>query len=193
MNPFYMGLTTERKIFLGLMVVAGGSLVVDQAILSPSSAGAASLGIDQVDSMPNEPIVASIAKPISRSVTQILNERLSNADLSGDIQDQASEIQRMFAPLVKPAPQPVASPGLRVLPQPAVAVNPARQLPTNLPVLSAVMPSQSGHSGAILNSTLYRIGDTTINGYRLLSVEQRKVLVGFKGQEYWLSLPAISE
>jgi len=188
-----MGLTTERKVFLGLMVVAGGSLVVDQAILSPSSAGAASLGIDQVDSMPNEPIVASIAKPLSRSVTQILNERLSNADLSGDIQEQASEIQRMFAPLIKPAPQPVASSGHRVLSQPAVAVNPVLQLPTNLPVLSAVMPSQSGHSGAILNSTLYRIGDTTIDGYRLLSVEQRKVLVGFKGQEYWLSLPAISE
>jgi len=184
-----MGLTTERKVFLGLMVVAGASLVIDQAILSPKSASATSLGVDQVDSMSNEPIVASIVNPITKSVTQILNERLSNADLSGD----PKEIQSMFAPLIKPAPQQRVKPDNRRLSQPAVAVSTVRQLPTNLPVLSAVMPSQSGQSGAILNSTLYRIGDSTIDGYRLLSVEQRKVLVGFKGQKYWLTLPAISE
>ncbi len=192
MNPFYMGLTTERKVFLGLMVIAGASLVIDQAILAPSSAGAASLGVDQIDSMPNEPIVASIIKPVTRSVTQILNERLSKAGVSEG--DQAQEIQKMFAPLTKPTPKPGTRSAHRPMSQQDVAVDPVpHKIPTNLPVLSAVMPSNSGHSGAILNSTLYRIGDITPDGYRLISVEQRKVLIGFKDQKYWLKLPAITE
>jgi len=192
MNPFYMGLTTERKIFLALAAIAGASLVIDQAILSPSSAGAAPLNADQVDMLPDEPIFASITKPITKSVTQILNERLSSSKPSIDATINPSDLQNMFAPLVKPAPKSVINES-PALPQTAVAVEPTQQIPTNLPTLSAVMPSRSGHSGAILNATLYQIGDTTPDGYRLLSVEQRQVLVDYKGQEFWLTLPAFED
>jgi len=171
------------------MVVAGSSLVIDQAILSPNSAAAASLGVSQIDAMPNEPIVASIIKPITKSVTQILNDRLDNANLSENIQGQPPELQQMFAALIKPTNNPTSNSPQHTPTQPAVAINPTHQLPTNLPILSAVMPTQTGHSGAILNATLYRIGDTTPDGYRLINVQQRKVLVDFKGQEFWISLP----
>ena len=168
-------------------------MVVDQTVLSPSSAGAAALGVDQIDTMADEPILASMANPIAQSISKILNDRLSQADLSADIEVTPIELQQMFAPLINPTPQPVSSPSELLMPQPEARAEPAPQIPTNLPSLSAVMPSKSGHSGAILNGTLYRIGDSTPDGYRLISVQQRRVLVGYKGQEYWLSLPVINQ
>ncbi len=191
-----MGLTTERKIFLGLALVAGASLVVDQAILSPSSAGAASLDVNQVSAMPSEPALAAIAKPITKSVSEILNERLSKASNdtgNTELNAQVAEIQRMFAPLIKPQPKPVS-------PQPNIPTQteveptiPTQAIPTNMPSLSAVMPSQSGHSGAILNGTLYKVGDTTPEGYRLLKVNQRQALVEYNTQQFWLTLPAFQD
>lgn len=191
-----MGLTTERKIFLGLALVAGASLVVDQTILSPSSAGAAPLDANQVSAMPSEPALAAIAKPITKSVSEILNERLGSAKGSTgntEINAQASEIQRMFAPLIKPQPSPV-SPKPTIPTQTEVEPTiPTQTIPTNMPSLSAVMPSQSGHSGAILNGTLYKVGDTTPEGYRLLKVNQRQVLVEYNSQQFWLTLPAFKD
>lgn len=193
-----MGLTTERKVFLALALVAGGSLIVDQAILSPKSASASGLDTNQISTLPNEPILAGITKPITKSVTDILNDRLgkvapSNPDTPNGLNAQAAEIQRMFAPLVKPTPEPVAKQTSLKQPTPAVAIEPTEQLPTNLPMLTAVMPSRSGQSGAILNATLYKVGDSTPDGYTLLSVEQRKVLVGYKANKYWLTLPAFED
>jgi hypothetical protein len=192
-----MGLTTERKIFLGLALIAGASLVVDQAILSPNSAGAALLDVDQVNALSSEPALSAIAKPITKSVSEILNERLNNASGSSvntaELNTQVSEIQRMFAPLIKPAPklmpqQPIIQTQTEV--QPAI---PTQAIPTNMPSLSAVMPSQSGHSGAILNGTLYKVGDTTPEGYRLLNVNQRQALVEYNTQQFWLTLPAFKD
>jgi hypothetical protein len=192
-----MGLTTERKIFFGLALVAGASLVVDQAFLSPSGASAASLDADQIASMPSEPIIASLAKPITKSVTEILNDRLSKASegLSSDIQldAQASELQRMFAPLVKPAPKPEVQQPVRPTQTEVEPTVPTQSIPTNMPSLSAVMPSQSGQSGAILNGTLYRVGETTPEGYRLLKVNQRQALVEYNTQQFWLTLPAFKD
>ena len=193
MNPICMGLTTERKIFLALALIAGGSLVVDQAILGPKSASATGLDAGQISALQNEPILASITKPITKSVTDILNDRLGKVEASNDLNAQAADIQRMFAPLVKPTPEPVSKPTSLNQPAPAVAIEPTQQLPTNLPTLTAVMPSRSGHSGAILNATLYQVGDTTPDGYTLLSVEQRKVLVRYQAKKYWLTLPAFED
>ena len=63
-----MGLTTERKIFLALALVAGASLVVDQAILSPSGASAASLDADQ--------IASKISKQFQQGVSESLKNQL---------------------------------------------------------------------------------------------------------------------
>lgn len=194
MNSYCMGLTTERKIFLGLMVIAGGSLIVDQAILSPNSASAASLDINQVDSFPNEPILAGISEPIAKSVTQILNERLGSALEGQGVNIEPAEFQQMFNPLVKPKAQSSSTKLAEIAPdREQVAVEPAQQIPVNMPSLSAVMPSRSGHSGAILNGALYRVGDQTPLGYSLITVEERKVLVEYKGHKYWLTLPAFED
>jgi hypothetical protein len=188
-----MGLTTERKVFFGLMVIAGASLIVDQAILSPKSASADSLDVTQIEAMPNQPILAGLTKPITKSVTQILNDRLSNANLSSNVKLDASDIQNMFTPIVKPT-QPIPTlPQQTSLSQPSSEKLPAQEAPSDLPLLSAVMPSRSGQSGAILDATLYRIGETTRNGYRLISVEQRQVVVEKNGHEYWIILPAFKD
>lgn len=188
-----MGLTTERKIFLGLMIVAGASLVVDQAILSPNSASADSLGAGDLNALPDQALIASVTAPITKSVTQILNERLKNSELSGDVAINPEQLQQLFAPTHKPAPkqQVLSAPKSFVAQQPVVEQMPVQSAPSDLPVLSAVMPSRSGQSGAILDGTLYRIGETTRNGYKLISVEKRQIVVSKEGKEYWVVLPAI--
>lgn len=191
-----MGLTTERKIFLALALVAGASLVVDQAILSPSGASAASLDADQIASMPSDPIIANIAEPIKKSVTEILNERLNKAsDGSSDIElnAQATELQRMFEPLIKPESKPVIKQPIKQAQAEIEPASPTQSIPNNMPSLSAVMPSQTGQSGAILNGTLYIVGDSTPEGYRLLKVNQRQALVEYNSQQFWLTLPAFKD
>lgn len=188
-----MGLTTERKIFLGLMLVAGASLVVDQAIFSPSSASASSLDVDQISAMPAETILTNVTEPIKKSVTEILNQRLSSGAENQQISINASELQNMFSPLIEPAPEPVVSSSTLAQPVQKNISEPTQFIPTNLPVLTAVMPSRSGQSGAILNATLYKVGDTTPQGYRLLKVEQRQVLVEIQGNQFWINLPAFED
>lgn len=190
-----MGLTTERKVFFGLMLIAGASLVIDQAILSPSSAGAAPLDNATAQASATESIINSITKPITKSVTDILSERLSSAQVNANVSpEQSQDLQRMFAPLLNQsktrtndAPKTIE---VAPIPQKVIAAEPLHSIPTNLPNLTSVMPSRSGHSGAILDATLYRIGDTTPNGYTLLKVEQRQVLVNYQDREYWLVIPA---
>ena len=104
----------------------------------------------------------------------------------------------MFAPLIKtaaapPANKPLKSVSVTPEPQKVIAEEPEHSIPTNLPNLSAVMPSRTGQSGAILDATLYRIGETTPQGYTLLKVEQRHVLVSYQDRNYWLVIPAFEE
>ena len=193
MNPFYMGLTTERKVFFGLMVVAGASLILDQTILSPGSASAGSLGIDQVEQMPNQSILAGVAEPIVKSVTKILNDRLGGSGGGEGFMPVGLDMQQMFSPLIEAVPQPEVTDLGEVMQTLAVSTTPKHEIPTDMPSLSAVMPSRSGRSGAILDATLYRIGQTTANGYRLLDVEQRQVLIERNGHKYWITLPAFED
>lgn len=190
-----MGLTTERKVFFGLMLIAGASLVIDQAILSPSSAGAAPLDTATAQASATDSILNSITKPITKSVTDILNERLSSAQVNTNISpEQSQDLQRMFAPLLNQSKTLATDTPKRIEPAPepqkVIAAEPQHSIPTNLPNLTSVMPTRSGQSGAILDATLYRIGDTTPNGYTLLKVEQRQVLVRYQDREYWLVIPA---
>lgn len=189
-----MGLTTERKVFFGLMVIAGASLIVDQTILSPQSASAGSLDVQQVESLPAEPILAGFTVPESKSITKILNDRLSSSADLGTQESANQMMQQMFSSLVKPVQQAESvSMGGLALPSIDPVSEQSHSNPTNMPVLSAVMPSRKGSSGAILDATLYRIGQTTTSGYRVLDVQQRTVLVEYKGREYWLTLPAFED
>jgi len=192
-----MGLTTERKVFLGLMVIAGASLIIDQAILSPSSASASSLDAEQIDAIPDEPILAGITKPITDSVTKILNDRLNKAAATDNQADQLESVQQMFAPLLAPPPrnsdQAATKSSLSLPSNETLTEEPVAQAPSDLPILSALMPSRTGQSGAILDATLFRVGETTRNGYRLISVEQRQVVVERDGREYWIILPAFKD
>ncbi|MFK7760299.1 MAG: hypothetical protein AB8C13_10180 [Phycisphaerales bacterium] len=197
-----MGLTTERKVFLGLMVVAGASLVIDQAILSPGSASAAPLNTVQVNSLPDEQLLSSTLQPVTNTVTKILNDRLAQSEMKTEDPLQSDAISRMFSPLIKPKPviQPAqqssivdATPLASIASQDGPQTPRIQQLPTNLPSLTGVMPSRSGASGAILNGTMIQTGDSTPTGYRLLKVEQRQVLVEYNDAQIWLKLPSFQD
>lgn len=187
-----MGLTTERKVFFGLMLIAGASLVVDQTVLSPSSASADSLGVDQVNLLPNESVIAGVAEPVVTSVTAILNDRLQNAGQSAAADSGGIDLQQMFSKIseAQADPDPVETAQTPHLRTEFINPAPASDVPSDLPSLSAVMPSRAGKSGAILNSKLYRIDQITDSGYRLVRVEQRQVLVERKGREFWIDLPS---
>ena len=192
MNPLIMGLTTERKVFFGLIVVAGASLILDQTIFSPGSASAGSLDINQIEQMPGELILAGAPEPMITSVTTILNERLKNAGQEQSPAHSGLALQQMFTTIdvTQADPEPRAPDERPLLQTEFVAPAPTVDVPADLPSLSAVMPSRTGQSGAILDTKLYRIGQVTAGGYRLLDVEQRQVLVERNGHEFWIDLPS---
>ena len=71
-----MGLTTERKVFVGLAAVAGIALVIDQGVLGPKQASA---GIDIItaESLTLEVSPSPISTPVqSKASSEILIERL---------------------------------------------------------------------------------------------------------------------
>ncbi len=191
-----MGLTTERKIFLGLLGIAGVSVVIDRAVLGPSEAGAATLTAEQINVMPEEPILASLTDPIKQTVAQIFNDRLGKVGPGNGSNMQMGDIQKMFSPVVEQAPE--AHNTTAVLDEATSTIQsvpgtPVKGAGKGLPALSAAMPARSGESGAILDGYLYRVGETTASGYRLIRVEPRKVLVSNNGRETWISLPVFTD
>lgn len=181
-----MGLSTERKVFLGLFLVAGGALVVDQAFLGPKSAGAGL--IESATDLTKE----ALAEPVEQakqqaktSAAELLNERLSVMTAS-------------FA-----SDQPVGSMfGMPTREQLPVAITQDQQgtiadaIPAtqsgDLPVLSAAMPAKNG-GGAVIDGVLIRVGGTTEDGFRLITVRQRSVVLQKDGKDYVVALPAFGE
>jgi len=62
-----MGLTTERKVFLGLAGVAGLALIIDQGLLGPSEAAAEPVPIT-IDSIEGEGTTISISIPLTVAI-----------------------------------------------------------------------------------------------------------------------------
>lgn len=178
-----MGLSTERKVFLGLFLVAGGALLLDQAVLGPKSAGAALL--DSVGDLTTEAITepAEQAKQAVRSTAaELLNERLNSMTESFSTETSVSSMFGM--PTIDELPV-VITPDQQSIG--AVAI-----VDSDTPRLSAVMPSSSG-GAAVINGVLVRAGGKTSDGYSLITVEQRSVVIAKDGKEYTVSLPAYGD
>ena len=178
-----MGLSTERKVFLGLFLVAGGAFLLDQAVLGPKSAGAALL--DSVSDLTTEAITepAEQAKQAVRSTAaELLNERLNSMTESFSTETSMSSMFGM--PSIDELPV-VITPDQQ-------SIGAVAKVDSDTPRLSAVMPSSSG-GAAVINGVLVRAGGKTSDGYSLITVEQRSVVIEKDGKEYTVSLPAYGD
>lgn len=154
-----MGLSRERKIFVGLLGVAGAALVLDMGVLRPGEAGA---------SQPSLPGVSTITDLITGGESEksdadsglmgldAIAQRLRLGASEGATIDDAFAFKDEWLREAVDTPAPS-----RATP---------RQAPGFSPTLSAVMPSSSGGI-AIIDGRSYRVGDQIgRSGYRLARV-----------------------
>ena len=183
-----MGLTTERKVFLGLAGVAGLALIIDQGLLGPSEAAAepvpitidsiddsvdpilpslsihqpaAAILIDRLQSSPETEVHSILGSVFS--LTQVIDPRAIDADANSSASAQQRIESESSFPLIAP---------------PAV----------DLPVLSSVMPTTNG-GGAVLGGQLVRVGQVGPDGYRLVGVQARSVIVERDSLQYTIEMP----
>jgi len=183
-----MGLTTERKVFIGIASVAVVALIIDQGILAPGSAVAQSdvPTSDVLELSTPLPEVMQIAQG-SPPATEQLISRIESAisENSGEVSMSSlfsmTRLGTPDSPTIDQAGDNAKSENTESFP---ILVS----KPTDLPALSSVMPAKNG-GGAVLSGTLLRIGQESPNGYRLLDVYKRSVLLEKDGQQYIVDLP----
>lgn len=180
-----MGLSTERKVFIGILALAGVSLVIDQGFLrGPSSAGAGVLDLSQVVDEPIAAAKSDIASSIKETISTALSDRINDALASTDRSRDPSTL--FFDPPPIPETLPDDAPAIKPA---AITAAPAPTL-SDLPTLTSCMPSRTGQSGAILDGKLYLVGQTTPQGYTLTQVIERQAIVTRNDREYTLSVPS---
>ena len=187
-----MGLTKERKIFLGLATVAGIALIADQGIFATQGASAQAF---DVEALPVESIIAeSPAEPTTLPAAKILIDRLSEDPgiASSDSLGSIFSLTKLIEPQVIDQEFGADdSGGLldQLVSRESFALIPPQA--QDLPVLSAVMPSKSG-GGAVVNGKILRIDQVNEDGYRLVEVKQRAVIVERDGVKYTVEIPKLS-
>jgi len=185
-----MGLTTERKVFLGLVGVAGLALFIDQGILGPKEASADPLPLtaEAIDEAATTIIQPSAEKPAAAILIDRLLTVSPNKD--GSLGSSFSLTQ-----LIEPSSTEQMS---NVQDGAISAETPDTSFPViapradDLPVLSSAMPAANGGGGAVLGGKLLRVGEVDANGYRLVLVHARAVLVERDGVQYAIEIPTIS-
>jgi len=171
-----MALSTQRKVFLGVLALSGGSFFVERGLLSgPSSSIAAEpLGaqVDPIDGSSSIATLASIDPGIGASIGA-LRARLGAVETP----EPETDITAMFFPRVVERSEHTGGEeprgGSRI---------------GALPALSAVMPAPGGGS-AVIDGEMVRIGERTRSGFVLVRVVSRRAVVERGGREYTLSLP----
>ena len=189
-----MGLTTERKVFLGLAVVAGIALVVDQGFLAPKSASADAIPTNTELIPAPEPSQASepVGIPAGKPASSMLIDRLKDLP-SSDIAESfgaSFSLGKMIKPPSDGSDQDGQDQLTTQVDEPD-SFSGIVSTPDDLPILSSVMPAANG-GGAVLGGKLLRVGQTSPNGYRLILVHARAVLVERDGVQYAIEMPSIS-
>lgn len=184
-----MGLSTERKVFLAVLAVAGAALIIDQGILGPSEASALpDTPIPSAEAVIPEVQVPSAPAKSSETMAQVLMDRLDGIQSErgkGHSLSAAFSLER-FIDEPEPAQgegdtNEAQSVGNRML---DLIVADAPQMPT----LSAVMPASNG-GGAVLNGKLVRVGGQVSGGFTLVEVRERSVILSHDGRNYPLQMP----
>ncbi len=194
-----MGLTTERKVFLGLACVAGLALVIDQGFLATKQASADTFpeGVPAIDEPQTHPEPTPTATAGGKPAAMVLIDRLASLGSQG--QDGSLGASFSLTRLIEPSPgNPITDAALASgqpgdqgegLESAFPLIAPAAP---DLPALSSVMPAKNGGGGAVLGGKLLRVGQIDPNGYRLVLVHERSVLVERDGVQYAIEIPVIS-
>lgn len=183
-----MGLSTERKVFVGILCVAGSALMIDQVVLGPSNAEAMPEAIAASSDLLITPTSTPAQATVGSSLTmaQVLLERLGgqNAAPEGRSLGSAFTLDQLIAPPVSDSDPDQVSGERSTQPSLPVITPDA----PDLPALTAVMPSKSG-GGAVLGGKLVRIGQKTPEGFELLEVRERSVILTRDGRLYTITIP----
>lgn len=184
-----MGLSTERKVFLAVLAVAGAALIIDQGILGPSEASALpDMPTPSAEEVIPEAPVPSAPTKSSETMAQVLMDRLDGIQSErgkGHSLSAAFSLERFID-----EPEPVQGEGITSEPQSVgnrmldLIVADTPQMPT----LSAVMPASNG-GGAVLNGKLVRVGGQVTGGFTLVEVRERSVILSHDGRNYPLQMP----
>jgi hypothetical protein len=185
-----MGLSTERKVFLAVLAVAGAALIIDQGILGPSEASALpDMPTPSAEAViPEAPVPSVPATKSSETMAQVLMDRLDGIQSErgkGHSLSAAFSLERFIdEPELAQGEGATSEPqsvGNRML---DLIVADAPQMPT----LSAVMPASNG-GGAVLNGKLVRVGGQVTGGFTLVEVRERSVILSHDGRNYPLEMP----
>ena len=171
------------------MIVAGAALVIDQGFLGPSGASADDIAMTADMLVEQEQI--SEVQPAAQPAAAILIDRLrSTPDTGSSVSlGSAFSLTKMIGPkdgMSSLQDQQIESTGE----QPEVSFPLIAPRAEDLPVLSAVMPSSNG-GGALLGGKLVRVGQVGPNGYLLVLVHARAVLVERDGIQYAIEIPTV--
>lgn len=185
-----MGLSTERKVFIGLAGIAGIALLVDQGLMGPGEASAAA-------ALPDTGSVSTVAPPTpapepSKPAAAVLIDRLkskltatSDPGISLGSSFSLASLIETDSPAIELSTSDLLGPGVVQTQAPAPTHQPGA---VDLPVLSAVMPAANG-GGAVLGGKMLMVGQVGPNGCKLLGVRERGVLVEKDGHRYTIQMP----
>ncbi len=185
-----MGLTTERKVFIGIASIAVVALIIDQGILSPGSAAAQNSEAPTGDVLNErsltQPELMQIIDDSPSATEQIINRIESMVSETSGENSMSSlfsmtRLGQAETPITEVQSDDVESDQSESFP---ILVS----MPSDLPSLSSVMPAKNG-GGAVLSGTLLRIGERGDGGYRLIDVFKRSVLLEKDNQQYIVELP----
>jgi len=184
-----MGLSTERKVFVAVLAVAGAALVIDRGILGPSEASASAdpAVLASEAALPEAPVSSNAPARSSETMAKVLMERLEGIQS----QQGSNSLSDAFS-LEKFMSEPVKVDDAALSTEPEENISPVFDLivadAPSMPELSAVMPSSKG-GGAVLNGKLVRVGGQVNGGFTLIEVRERSVVLELDGRKYPLEMP----
>jgi hypothetical protein len=174
-----MALTKERKMILVVLGLAVGAFLVDRLVLDSGFSEPAQAQASEAVAISQAPILAGrtpAAEPVAPQADPAVAAQVALADRLAQLQDSKgftlTKINDAFARPGGLAP-PADLPNDR--PEPSAAASAAETF-QKTHRLMAVVASERGHM-AIINGRTVRVGQS-LDGFELLSVEQRSVLLG---------------
>ncbi|MFG0298406.1 MAG: hypothetical protein ACF8K1_02250 [Phycisphaerales bacterium JB047] len=185
-----MGLSKERKIFIGILSIAGAALVIDQGFLAPSSASAMGDALAApVAAQGEAPVVNQATASSGLTAAKLLMDRLAKREQSAQ-SPQATlgsgfTLEQLIEPVLNGTDSTLETQDLIQNEPTLPRIQPSAP---DLPTLTAVMPAPSG-GGAVLGGKLIRVGQVDSNGFTLLKVRERGVVLRRNGQIYSVEMP----
>lgn len=176
-----MAIARERQVFIGLLAIAGTGLMLDRAVLGPKSASAGVDGPDEpaVLAGASETVRAAVGRASAASIAGMF-ERFGGQSLEGlNFGPEAAWTEREVLDAVIEAQQ-------------APAVGATTVVPSDPSLssfkLSLVMPTQSG-GVAVINGMRMQLGQWHPDGFRLMHVGERSVVLEVDGKSVTVNLP----